>query len=105
HHTGLLGKSGTNLMIDTGCRVDGLENQSVIPGLARFLPLCLWNGRSYTNLTVAAVGQGNVLGLGFLARHLVTWDFPRRMMYLQPTGARPPAGDHPLATANNENLA
>ena len=40
----------------------------------------------------------NWIGLRFLARHLVTFNFPKRMMYLKPTRPGPPdvAGAQPL---------
>ena len=51
------------------------------------LPQCVWDGQTYTDLYVGT--EGNVLGLGFLARHLVTFDFPRRTMYLKQVTDRP----------------
>lgn len=102
HHVGLLGESGTNLLIDTGCRVDGLEEKSAIKGLAQILPDCVWDGETYTNLIVAAVDHANVLGLSFLARHLVTLDFPRRTMYLKQTSVGPLTGHSSMEMANEE---
>jgi hypothetical protein len=51
------------------------------------LPECVWDGRYYTNLDVD-VGI-NAIGLRFLARHLVTFDFPNRTMYLKQTSTGP----------------
>jgi len=48
-------------------------------------PSCVWNGETYTNLIVQA-GRPNLIGLKFLARHQVTFDFPRKIMYLKYTG-------------------
>jgi hypothetical protein len=93
HHAGLLGKSGTNLLIDMGCRTDCLEEKSAIKGIAQILPDCVWGGETYSNLNVAAVENANVLGLNFLARHLVTFDFPKQMMYLKQTSIGPLATD------------
>ncbi len=46
----------------------------VDPGLA-FVPECRFAGETYTNLMV---GKGvNLIGLGFLARHQVTFNFPK----------------------------
>lgn len=98
HHVGLLGKSGTDLMIDVGCRIDGLENKNAINAIAQFLPVCNWDGNVYTNVTVAAVDPGNVLGLSFLARHLVTLNFPQKTMYLKQTSVGPLKGESPRAT-------
>jgi hypothetical protein len=102
HHVGLLGGSDTNLLIDMGCRTDGLAGKSVINGLAQFLPDCVWDGETYSNLAVAAVGHANVLGLNFFARHLVTLDFPKRMMYLKQTSVGPLVGDSSTKVGNDE---
>jgi hypothetical protein len=48
----------------------------------------VWDGQSFTNVIVReaasnVAGKGaNVMGLRFLARHLVTFDFPNHRMYL-----------------------
>ena len=47
------------------------------------------DGDTYTNLVVGQGTNANILGLRFLARHLVTLDFPNRTMYLQRTSVRP----------------
>lgn len=84
-HPGFLGNN-TNLVIDTGCASDGLleegASQTVLTGRVT-LAACTWDGKSYTNITVAAVDHANALGLRFLARHLVTLDFPGHTMYLK----------------------
>jgi hypothetical protein len=97
----LLG-GGNDALIDTGTKVDGAlktelfmqairekqlhpnENISTnqVPHYAA-LPQCTWNGNSYTDLILASVHGENLLGLRFLARHLVTLDFPRGTMYLK----------------------
>jgi hypothetical protein len=102
HHVGLLGGLDTNLLIDLGCRIDGLGEKSAIKGLAEFLPDCAWDGETYTNLAVAAVEHANVLGLSFFARHLVTLNFPKRTMYLKQTSVGPLAGDSSMETADDE---
>ena len=100
HHTGLFGGSNTNLMIDTGYNNDGAIENGVIRGhyLTRLVHFfircrdlrvgkCVWDDQTYTKLRV---GTGwNVLGLRFLARHLVTFDFPKRTMYLKQTSIGP----------------
>ena len=43
----------------------------------------IFGGYNYTNLCLGN-GQANELGLGFLSRNLVTFDFPKRWMYLKP---------------------
>ncbi len=58
---------------------------------------CDWNGESYTALVVQKerkpfVGEGQeLIGLRFLARHLVTFNFPKGMLYLKRTDWSPPA--------------
>jgi hypothetical protein len=90
-HTGLVGDS-INLMVDVGCRIDGLVNKDAFSGLTEPLPECVWDGETYTNLTIAAVDHLNSIGLSFLARHLVTLDFPKRTMYLKQTSIGPLVG-------------
>jgi hypothetical protein len=52
---------------------------------------CEWNGHTYTNLLI---GEGaTVIGLRFLARHLVTLDLPNARLYLKLRTAAPPRGD------------
>jgi hypothetical protein len=88
HHKSLAGGS-TNMLIDLGCSVDGLAPKDAVKGLAVFWPALSWGGASYTNILLAAVDHANVLGLRFLARHLVTLNFPKRTMYLKQTSAGP----------------
>src|SRR5262249_32848893 len=92
HHDGLIGES-TNIMIDTGCNIDGLIEQGTIRGAAAILPERVWDGAVYTNLVLAVVERANVLGLGFLSRHLVTLDFPNQTLYLKQTSVGPLASD------------
>jgi hypothetical protein len=90
HHADLAGEKSTKLLIDTGWNGDGeVENGAINghnPGWLH-LPECIWDGEAYTNLTVQT--GGNVIGLGFLARHLVTFNFPERVMYLKQTSTGP----------------
>ena len=55
---------------------------------ARF-PNAMFAGGNYTNLTLNESPVGNIIGLGFLARHLVTLDFPKRTMFLKQTSIGP----------------
>lgn len=102
HHPGLLGGTSPNLLIDTGDNVDGAVEKGLIKGhyLARFshflvksravrLPECSWDGETYRNLEVGTGKNANQLGLRFLARHLVTFDFPHQTMYLKQTSIGP----------------
>jgi hypothetical protein len=61
-----------------------IENR---PGWAR-LRGCLWHGETHTNLIIARA-DWNAIGLGFLARHLVTLNFPERRIYLKQTRVSP----------------
>jgi len=58
-----------------------------------WLPRCVWNGEAYNDLLI---GSGvNSIGLRFLARHLVTLNFPKQAMYLKWITSDPlPAGEH-----------
>lgn len=57
------------------------------PGWAR-LRNCLWNGETHTNLIIARA-DWNAIGLEFLARHLVTLNFPERKIYFKQTRIGP----------------
>jgi hypothetical protein len=99
------GEEVTNLGIDVGCNMDGgmdprlfrqeIRKQRAQVEKARFnsgksnyatFPEFVWGGETYTNVTFRTwprrVKWSNLIGLSFLARHLVTLDFPGRMMYL-----------------------
>ena len=117
----LAGGEETDLLVDTGCSDDGLlkpgpfrreleEQRWRMPVDAApdpepnvvDLPECVWNGATYTNLWLgngsAAVERGSgesSLGLRFLARHLVTFDFPKQTMYLKQTSIGPLGLDEP----------
>lgn len=105
HHAGLLGGPAGDLLVDLGCRVDGMTGTNVVKGLAQFLPVCTWDGETYSNLAVVAVGHANVLGLNFFARHLVTLDFPRQTLYLKQTNVGPLGGGDSKSVENDETEA
>ena len=102
--------TGKNMMIDTGFNLDGAlaflakqkgsEVQSNTVSLKKmaknnwYLSEAVWAGNNYTNLVLSSApqsvaGGGNVLGLRFLSRHLVTLDFPNRTLYLLPQSVGP----------------
>ena len=90
-HTGFARGKKTRVFVDTGWDGDGsVESEAITGGLSggrMHLSECVWNGETYTDLNL---GTGaNVLGLGFLARHLVTFDFPRHTMYLKQVSPGP----------------
>ena len=97
-HGDFFGVNRAAFCIDTGTITDGMlaphwyrrvlqRHQAVLAdGMLRF-PQCEWNGAIYTNLVLREY-QGlspsrNIIGLGFLGKHLVTLDFPRQKMYLK----------------------
>lgn len=82
HQAGLVGNY-TNLLIDVGCNVDGITEKGTNQFDGVYLPESHWNGKSYADLIVGALSHANVLGLRFLGRHLVTFDFPHRRMFLK----------------------
>jgi hypothetical protein len=106
YDAGLLGGTNIDLGIDTGYRVDGaldpeLFRQEVAEQRLQakdavvnsqdngrvWFPKSVWNGKTYQSLLI---GNGaNLIGLGFLARHLVTFDFPKQAMYLKQTSVGP----------------
>ena len=100
----LLGVKGVKSAIDTGCNFDGMlepklfqralrdQNVELTNGAAWF-PKAVWGGQTYTNLMLTEFA--NVVGLRFLARHLVTLNFPKRTMYLRrrSVGALPDEGN------------
>jgi hypothetical protein len=113
-HLGLAGGTSTNSLIDTGLLYDGQVEKVAVKGhffiqlrnflllgnvpLARklhrhlIMPESVWDGETFTDLKVDVGGPdslSNVLGLRFLARHLVTLDFPNGVMYLKKTSSGP----------------
>ena len=98
----------TYSLIDTGFDADGRVDKGAIKGhdSGRVrLPECVWDGQTYTNLVVGVGEQANLLGLRFLARHLVTLDFPRQTMYLKQTSAGPLAGERQKRQSNEQGGA
>ncbi len=107
-HAGFFQDEQADLLIDTGCPFDGYLTprafkravrqqhgqslpllkegvvQGAAPGMALFSQ-CVWDGESYTNLIIGK--RFNLVGLRFLGRHLVTFDFPRGTVYLRTSGA------------------
>jgi hypothetical protein len=102
----IAGRAVTNLQVDVGYAKDAalalqtfrekvaertLRVQGEIVHGRKFerawMADCVWNGGSYDNLIVG--NESDLLGLRFLARHLVTFDFPNRTLYLKQTSAGP----------------
>jgi len=117
HHSSLIEREVTNLLIDTGENKDGALNSVLFRREVRgrtlrldgdtvngrkpehaWLPECVWNGETYRNLIIGNHDL-NVLGLRFLARHLVTLDFPKGTMYLKQTSIGPLVDENMEAAA------
>ncbi len=129
-HAGLLGGTSTNTVIDTGNNGDGMASGRAIRQHAagsysggpvkrfkHFLAVeglvnrgvgrlaCVWDGNTYTNLAISRGPRDfpNWIGLSFLARHLVTFDFPDRTMYLKQTSIGP-LGDAGIGSATTNSV-
>jgi hypothetical protein len=101
----LVGGKEPGSLIDTGCRWDGWltpacfrqwTNQPALGARPRMgFHYGMLGGETYPEIELTEqppVGDDlhiklNGIGLGFLARHLVTFDFPNRTMYLKRTSA------------------
>ncbi len=91
-HAGLAGGKNSVCLIDTGWNSDGQVENDTNSGNdpeSTLLPECTWDGGSYSNVFVQASKDANRLGLAFLARHLVTLNFPKHIMYLKQTSSGP----------------
>ncbi|HTV39119.1 MAG TPA: hypothetical protein VMF08_00980 [Candidatus Sulfotelmatobacter sp.] len=86
----LLRRLETNQNLSWSTSFSGARNHSV--NVAGFSTEN-FEGESYNDLTIAEWAgkwpDGNLLGLPFMARNLVTFDFPRRTMYLQKENSNP----------------
>ena len=114
HHSDLTGGKVTDLLVDTGYSVDGAlaserfqreirerrprEETGAVNEDSEYaaLPECVWDGETYADLLIGP--DADLIGLRFLARHLVTLDFPHRRMYLKRTSVGPLAGDRFVET-------
>lgn len=89
------GGKETEMMIDLGCEDDGVVRPELIAGKSATTPQqeFIWEGETYTNVAIRTwplhSHEPNLLGLRFLARHLVTLDFPNGMMYLKQISVGP----------------
>ena len=100
----LVGVKGEKSKMDTGCTFDGTlkprlwqrklrEQTTFETNAAGVFSKGIWGGETYTNLMLSQYGGfpggHNLVGLRFLARHKVTFNFPKRTMYLQRTSVGP----------------
>jgi hypothetical protein len=106
YHAGLLGGTNDVIYLDLGDDSDGEAKSGMIKGHYLFRALnfltttilgvpasvpvkqCEWDGETYTNLGIIPA-RINRLGLRFLARHLVTFDFPDQKLYLKQISVGP----------------
>jgi hypothetical protein len=70
------------------------------PTRQAYLSECAINNETYTNLvfwdcSMGAIRSQNMIGLHFLARNLVTFNFPKRVMYLKQTSVGPLSNRNP----------
>ena len=99
----LLGTGSTLYQVDTGCTVDAVMQPSLFekawqrqrpewvrrfpsgegrPVVEAGFPQGAFNGQTYPKLVVDSANH-DFLGLRFLARHVVTLNFPKHTMYLR----------------------
>jgi hypothetical protein len=84
------GEPNSVVMIDTTYDADGVTKARPF-GRSFEWNQIRWGGATYTNLVVgrASGRELNCLGLDFLARHLVTLDFPAQQVYLKQRSVGP----------------
>jgi len=106
-HPGLFEEKSSEVLIDTGCALDGYVEPRLFKRVVRsqqarslsrlgpdepnvevpeivLVSECVWDGRIYSDVII---GKGpNLIGLKFLGHHLVTFNFPNGMMYLKQVG-------------------
>jgi hypothetical protein len=112
------GSKNTTFCVDTGMGGDGLLTPELFQRAARAqidatntlahtgsIHTLLIGGQRYTNLMIyenhAAWPTWNYIGIEFLARHLVTFNFPKRTMYLKQTSVGSLADESTLTNRNN----
>jgi hypothetical protein len=105
NHNGFFGQKKCELLVDTGYPFDGMVNSKLfkrtvreqkaqpvplwdhgrivgkIPDVISF-PKCVWDDEIYTDLFIET-GRPELIGMKFLARHQVAFNFPKKMMYLK----------------------
>ena len=91
----LVGVNGQRSLIDSGANFDGFLTPALMQRWTNHMERftdgkanAVFGGNTYTNVYLGDGGI-NGIGLSFLARHLVTLDFPRRTMYLKQTSIGP----------------
>jgi hypothetical protein len=76
------------------------KNSAGVTENGAFLSEVVFNGEACTNFMLADCPYRNVLSLRFLARHLVTLNFPKHTMYLQRRSGEPFADDGIISATN-----
>lgn len=69
---------------------------------------CEFNNLIYTNMvfrdcSIGATENRNILGLSFFARHLATFNFPKRVMYLKQSCVGPFVGNSKSTNSNGDS--
>ena len=106
----LIGTPGARSMVDTGDSWDGGLKQEYFrhaiekkwaslvskgdstverPVSEAYMEKAEFAGQSYDGLVIHESTENDMIGLHFLSRHLVTFDFPHHLMYLKPIEAEP----------------
>ena len=104
-------RSSVDFCVDTGCNIDGMLKPKILQQQMKFqivgwdkqvkspagatvhlvfFDKFVFNDNSCSRkIYLADASYGNFIGLHFLARHLVTLNFPKQMMYLKQTTTDP----------------
>ena len=95
----LVGAKGQCSLIDSGCNFDcylraklykqWASRKETAPTGQAHCPNAILGGENYTNVLFEGNSDFNGIGLTFLSRHLVTFDFPNRTMYLKKISTGP----------------
>lgn len=119
-----LGVKGPSSLIDIGCGYDGWlapklfqkwkKSAATLTSDGPHRPIGIIAGETYLGLDLQVTpgddpndDQHNGIGLGFLARHRVTLDFPKKMLYLKRTSIGPfvdPPTEKMLSLLNDGQL-
>jgi hypothetical protein len=95
----LVGVQGPDSLIDSGANFDGWLTPKLFQQWTNHVksfatnevhfPNGVLGGEHYSDIELNGNGKDNGIGLRFLARHFVTFDFPNQTMYLKRTSIGP----------------
>jgi hypothetical protein len=86
-----------HLLLQKGVKMVQFKLPNGQPGIAAQIPIGQFERETYTNLLVMKDNELTSVGLRFLARHLVTFNFPEQMVYLKQISEGPLMAD-PVST-------